>query len=937
MDILLRAARVLSLVFLSSAAVFGQQSGEIRGHIVDLQGEAVPKVSVTARGPALQGSRASLSDPNGDFRLPLLPVGTYALTFELAGFEKVTLTGNAVRLGFTSSLSIVLKPAAVTEEVTVVAENPLIDKVRVDTSYRLDSEDLAHVPTQARTIAEIVDLAPGVTGVRANSVTGGSAAFWGASETGLPSIRGEGDAGNNWLIDGLSSRGGSTNDPGVRLNYDAWEEVQIVTDGFAPQMGQALGGHISIVTKSGGNAFRGQAGALIQSRHLRAKRKEQISVVSLPETSLGQYFGNLGGPIIKDKLWFFASGNYFDSFDRSAGHSLEWLTVPAGERHIATGSLFAKATLTPVKDHTVAMSGMWDGFLRQRGGIGVPETYTRTDTGRSLYRLNYQGILSPSTLVTAALGQSRIEGVIEPLSGDYGPPSYSWLDIGQKTNNADVWSRTVERRTDLTAGLSHYWAAGRWGGHELKAGLSYFRNSSHGSARWTGRDADAWPGNGFDNGTFIIWSAPGAPLQLQEYGPAEMRVKTRGLGFYVEDNIVLGRFSVMAGLRADTQQVINDAGDRVWSWGPGDFLQPRISCSLDLSGDGKDILKFGYGTFAAPISLQSLSYFNTTFFYNTRFYGWAGPWDPTEGELRNPAFWTFDREMSGAATPSEVDPRLKPDTTRKVLLEFDRRLGRNWAVKVRGVLSWARDLLDDIALYAPENESEVRYLFTNFELKKRDYRALEIELNGRVRGLMTLNASYTWSQAKGTNPGNFIELDSWDSFWGGGYDAGTFGDRPYMPEGSVNKEVYDQIFAGLGGRGIGDEGWYGFLPYSVDHLAKISGTCSAPFGISIGARIEYLSGYHWEKKAFVEAYGGFLAFPEGRGGRTTPPHMYVDILIEKSFRLGQGLLLDLGLNAYNLMNSQRPVSFVKQDNSLFGQVWARQMPRWAQIKATLRF
>ena len=157
-----------------------------------------------------------------------------------------------------------------------------------------------------------------------------------------------------------------------------------------------------------------------------------------------------------------------------------------------------------------------------------------------------------------------------------------------------------------------------------------------------------------------------------------------------------------------------------------------------------------------------------------------------------------------------------------------------------------------------------------------------------------------------------------------------------MPEGAANKALYDSLYAGYGGRGFGDEGWYGFLPYSVDHVVKLLATYFAPYGIDVSGNFEYLSGYHWEKKGWSD-FGAYMTFPEGRGGRTTPAHFYADLAVEKDFRLGRGLLLRLGVNAYNLLNSQQPVSFVKSDNSLFGQVWARQLPRWLQIKATLRF
>jgi len=934
------AAGFLILLVLLCGTLGAQQTGEVRGRITDDKGEALPGVAITARSPHLQGLRTAVSDRSGDFRLPLLPVGTYTLTFEIPGFEKLTMTGNEVRLGFTASLSIALKPAAVKEEVTVTAVNPLIDKTKADTSYRLNSGDLALVPTQARTVAEIVDLTPGVTGVRVNTVSGGAnSALLGpeGTETGLPSFRGEGDAGNNWLVDGLSTKGVSLNDPGVRLNYDAWEEVQIVSDGFAPEMGQGVGGFINIVTKSGSNSFHGQLGGLVQASGLRAQRQEQLSVVSVPDTTLQQYFGNLGGPIVKDKLWFFLSDNLFGNSDKSSEQTIDWLTVPAGQRRASTNNVFGKITFTPYKNHTLSLSGTLDKFLNQTGGIGVPETYTKTTYTRYSYRLNYQGILSQDTLLTAAWGQNRNDTNTEPLSGDFGPPQYSWQDIGQTTNNAAASYRTLERRTDLAVGLTQYLEMGGWGKHEIKAGWSYYGNKYNDEWHWTGLDADPWPGDGFDNGTSITWSAPGVPVTLLEYGVGVTKDTTNGFGLYAEDNIVLGRFSLLLGLRTDTQRIYNDVGKRVWSWGLGDFLQPRVSVAFDLKGDGRNVLKFGYGMFAMPVSTAVLGWFNSNLSFNFRYSSWVGPQNPTDSQLKDTANWAFVWEQSGAASPETVDPNLHPDRVNKFLLEFDRQLWTNWALKVRGIYSYSRNLMEDISLYDPGSPTELMELFTNFELKKRDYRALEVELNGKIPGRLMLNASYTWSQAKGTNPGNFFESGTWDTGLGSGYNAGLFGDHPYMPEGSANKALYDQIFAGLGGRGIGDEGWYGFLPYSVDHVVKIFATYFAPYDFNVSTNIEYLSGYHWQEKGWVAGFGGYFAFPEGRGVRTTPPHMYLDLLIERDFRLRRGVVLGLGVNVYNLMNSQRPVSFVQEDNSLFGQIWARQMPRWTQIKTSLRF
>ncbi len=916
------------LLFFSVIPLCAEQTGEIWGNIADEQIEPLPGVTITAKSPKLQGTRTTISDKEGNFRLPLLPVGSYSLTFELAGFEKLTTIENEVRLGATLSISVTMKISSVSEEVTVTAGNPLIDKTRGDNSYRLRREDLVQVPSQSRTIAEVVSFTPGVTGVRTNTITG--------VDTGLPSFRGEGDAGNNWLVDGLSTKGNSQNDPGARINYDAWEEVQIISDGFAPELGHAQGGFINILTKAGGNEFHGELGTLLRGHNLRAKRQDQLSVASLPDTSLSQFYGNLGGPLFKDRIWFFLSDNVHRSLDVTEAQSVGWLTIPAGRKALNTNNLFAKITCTPRANHTLSLSGTLDKFLDQTGGIGVPETYEKTTFTDYSYRINYRGILSQNTLLTAAWGQNRRKSETGPLDGDYGPPSYSWQDIAQTTNNSFFGSSGFERRTDFNLGLTHFADLGRWGNHEFGAGFLYYMNYKDSSFRFTGSDLDPWPGNGFEIGSQITWQAPGLPLQLIEFGGGKVKDSSRGFGFYVQDNFTLGRFSFMIGLRTETQKTFNDRDKEIWSWGLGDFLVPRASLAFDLLGDGRNVLKLSFGQFANPVSLAPLQFFNQEPANPFRIYSWMGGEDPGDAQLANPLNWEFLFEQSGSAAQYELDPKLRPNKTTKYLLEFDRQLGNAWVLKLRGIYSYSKNLMEDIFFYDLETQW-VKLAYTNLDLKRRDYRAFEVELNGRVAEKFMLNVSYTWSQAKGTNPGNVFERYTLSFPYMDLYDISAFGEHPLVPEGEPGKEFLDQFLQGLGGRGVGDEGWYGFLPHSVDHLIKILGTYGAPFGFMVSSGIEYLSGYHWEKRGWSDFGATYMRFPEGRGVRTTPAHLYIDLAIEKDIALKQGFVLALGLNAYNLFNSQKPVSYVKEDTGLFGQVWGRQMPRWIQFKAALRF
>jgi hypothetical protein len=293
------------------------------------------------------------------------------------------------------------------------------------------------------------------------------------------------------------------------------------------------------------------------------------------------------------------------------------------------------------------------------------------------------------------------------------------------------------------------------------------------------------------------------------------------------------------------------------------------------------------------------------------------------------------------------DPDLKPNQMYKYLIEFDRRLGPNWALQIRGIYSKADDLLDDVVEWkdtawwasfdgAVEPDGWWYWYLANFEYKTRDYKAIEVELNGRISDKFMMNASYTWSQAKGTSPGQF-DLGSWSATSGSGYFIGVFGDHVKIPEDNPWYWLDDFLTKGLGGLEYGDEGWYGFLPYSVDHMVKIFASYVAPYDIMLTTAVEYISGYHWEKLGFQPGYGGYYAYPEGRGPRTTPAHVYVDFTAQKDFVIPNGMRIGLRVNVYNLLNSQQPISYIKEDTALFNEVWGRQLPRWIQFHVVFKF
>ncbi|MBM3296561.1 MAG: TonB-dependent receptor [Candidatus Aminicenantes bacterium] len=932
-----RTILLISLVLFAAAAVLpaaGSETGEVQGRVLDDEGTGLPGVTITARSPRLQGSRETVSGPSGAFRFPLLPVGVYTLTYALDGFASVVQENVAVRLGLVTRLTAALKPAEIQREITVVAPAPLIDTTSTDTSFNLSAEHLAQVPVLNRTVVDAVKFTPGASGVRVSTRYGN------AQDEGQPSFRGEGEEGNNWVVDGLTISGVRLKNAGMKLNYDAIEEVQVISDPFSPEYGSAYGGIINMVTKSGGNDFSGEAAFLFQDKALQSARRAQLSVGSEPDYfSQANGYLNLGGPLIRDKLWFFVSDNVYSDREETSDAVLDYLSIPRGEKVYRRNSLFAKLTYSLSADHNLSLTGAWNQSFEPRGGTGIPELYEDETYTDSFLRLNYKGILSPTSFIEAGLGTVVRDNLKRPKDGDLGPAQHYVEDLAQNLNNSYGTVTDQSNRLDFGFKYTKHLDIPKLGRHEIKLGLEYYSQASVFDVDFTGQDEDIFPGNGYDAGTkyhFNTWrDGMGTPTAFFEYNAFNFTNSSYGLGVFIRDKVTWGPVTFMAGLRSQTQICLDQNKDKLWSWGLGDFLSPRVSLTVDLTGDGVNVVKLGWGRFSDLITTMALGFFNPGQGLSFRTYRWQGPENPTQAEVYDPAHWIFQAEQS--TQNFDVAEGIKPNFLSRFLLEFDRRLGRDWAVKARYVQTSAKELLEVLLVFDPQ--TNYKFLFDNFEHKRRDYRGLELELNGRLGPAVFFNASYAYGLARGTNPGQ-TEPGAWSQEEGGTNYVAFFGKHIYippLPELAEIKAYYDWALGGLGGRGIGDEGWYGKLPYSVDHTVKVNTVLAVPWGMFLSVAFEWLSGYPWEKKGYVPYFGGYYSYPEGRGVRRTPAHAYLDLGLEKSFKLGARRALSFRLDVLNLFNSQQPVAFVKEDIPIFGQVWGRQNPRQARLMARFKW
>ena len=304
-----RAANVLLLTVALLAATAtgtaaqGRQTGTIRGALLDAQGLVLPGVTVTVRSDAMQGVRTTVTDINGNYRILALPPGEYRVFFELSGFAAIVETAT-VSLGGDVGVNAVMAPAGVVETVEVVGVVPTPLETTI-TSSNITADEVYALPT-SRQPWRIAELQPGLTDNTPNA--------------GQVTINGAFAYDNIFLVDGVDINDNLFGTANSLFVEDAIQETQVLTSGISAEYGRFSGGVINIITRSGGNDFSGS---------YRLNMYNPSSWTSLTpfedeprEGDLGDNLDHeitLGGPLVRDRLWFFYSG---------------LITRQAGNRHV---------------------------------------------------------------------------------------------------------------------------------------------------------------------------------------------------------------------------------------------------------------------------------------------------------------------------------------------------------------------------------------------------------------------------------------------------------------------------------------------------------------------------------------------------------------------------------------------------------------------------
>ncbi|MGA2101646.1 MAG: TonB-dependent receptor [Candidatus Sulfotelmatobacter sp.] len=291
---------VLALCFVP-ARVFAQGTGgRVLGRITDPSGAVLSNAKVTATNDATGVSHDALSNDSGDYAFPDLPVGTYSLTFDLTGFKKSIRHGIALDVNQVITLNMTMQLGATQEVVDVTSEAPLVDTSSTQLGAVVNNRSVNELPLNARDTYQFLQLQPGVQSQLGSS--GGT--FYGSSDAGAVSVNGGRGRANNFSVNGGDANDAFVNLPTIQPTPDAIEEFRVISNTFDAEYGRNSGAVVNVVTKSGTNQWHGDVYEYFRNTVLNAQG--YFNTVK-PQENQNQFGGTFGGPLKKDRTFFFLS------------------------------------------------------------------------------------------------------------------------------------------------------------------------------------------------------------------------------------------------------------------------------------------------------------------------------------------------------------------------------------------------------------------------------------------------------------------------------------------------------------------------------------------------------------------------------------------------------------------------------------------------------
>ena len=937
------AACAFACTSIASAQEIG---GSISGRVLDQQKLAVPGVTVTATGP--QGSRSAVTDADGRYQIPFLTPGNYDVRAELQGFKAFEQKGITVRLGQVAEVPVSMQVGGVAETISVTAETPLINTRSTTIGNVMDTDTLRNFPV-GRTFAQTLYLTPGVS----SSGTAGAA---------NPSISGGTGLENLYIVDGanvtntgyggLGSYSTTFGSLGNATPYDFVKEIQVKTGGYEAEFGQATGGVVNVVTKSGSNQLRGSAFAYAQPDMLQGEFKQYQASngsVNTQATTVSDVGMEGGFPVVKDRLFFFgAIDPSWRVTTLTAPPTFPLASLGDVDRNRRTVSYAAKGTLQLGGGHRIDASFFGDPSHGENGpqrtsALLVTNTasFSTLDYGGHQQAVRYSGLLASGFLIEG--GYSRSLNTIGEL------PSVNEWRYTDRTVTPNIITGGVGTYEQGNRSLNNQYqikATNIFKSHSIKYGVEYYDANYSQANQLTGPTFTAPDGRQTATGARVdilpatevaggrIYRVTRANFNSERSTPQTY------WNFFVQDQWQMGRVTINPGLRYEQETM---SGTIIKDWTLKNNWAPRIGATFDVAGDGKTKIYGNYGKFYAriPNDLAARALSADDGFTRGDYFDSGLTRVVPEGVLAAGVTRHFILAGVGADT---IDPDAKLTYTNEYVFGLDREIMRNTTFGVRYVYRNMPQVLEDIAncpmvaYELPQTSSicgSVEYILTNpsssipvapgteflgahFDDPVHKYNSLEFTLNRRGSNWSTMT-SYRWSRLRGNFEG-FYRDDNGQSDPG----ISSLYDFP------TNDPSYAPFYAGLNAgdiRYLGDKN--GILPLDRPHQVKLYGNYAWASGFNVGAGINLSSGQPFTPFAANPNYGSdgeIPTAPRGSGIQTidgfkkrSPFESQTDLQASYALRMNGARRVTFLADVFNVFN-QKSVRYYSQNTQLDNNV-----------------
>ena len=729
-------AALLALVLVPAlASAQATQVGQIAGEVKDATGGVLPGATVTLTSVERGFSRIVVTDSSGKFLFAVVPLGRYAVNVKMPSFQTRTLTDNLVEAERTTTVSVTLTVAGVAVETTVVGETPIVDPKNQTVETRLRVEEFGKLAV-GRSYQSLLELTPGVV----------------AASDQNPSSHGALRSSNIFMFDGVNTTDPTTGTFASNLNFDAIQEVVVRTSAVGVEYGRGTGAIVDVITKSGTNRFEGAFKYLLSNDDWNAKNTttNEVTGASLGRTKFDQnnnrYVGTLGGPIAKDRAWFFFT--YEDAR----------LTSPAVQTNadVARGfenQEFTEVTKSPwwtarvstqlAPNHNLSVkyaTNPTDGFINDYWANSAElQALTAQDQAGWQLSAQYNAVLGSKWTVSGMAGRYTNTIDVVPFNTasalDGGAP-YLDLNDGRFYNGA-TFNGSVSRPRNQASGAMEYFTKWMGNDHAVKFGVD-----------WQGLKSEAhhpFPTSrlfyvmGFNPDTRAL--CPGSSegpncatrVGYEAYDDAASISTGNQTAFFVRDKFQLGsRVSIEPGVRIEKQTGTSDVGA-----GTVDTtdLSPRLTGSYALTADSKTIVQGSVGRFHDSI-LQGFSDAfasvpqQTTF----EFFEWDG----------SQYAFAFRDEASALRPNLDIKPRHMDEVT----VGLQRQLNNQMGLGARYIYRTWGNFIDDVRTF--NDEGTIDTVVTNIDAE-RTYKGFELTFDKRLANRWAAQASYTWSQSRGNH------------------------------------------------------------------------------------------------------------------------------------------------------------------------------------------